>query len=88
MKKFSELKVGDEFFAESKILLADLEKYLAFSGIKNILYEAKNASDKILAASRLLSNFALQKCADENFPRLLANGIDDFANAYMAKFPK
>ena len=47
MKKFSELKVGDEFFAESKISLADLENYLAFSGIKNVLYETNNASDKI-----------------------------------------
>ena len=47
MKKFSELKVGDEFFAEGKISLADLENYLAFSGIKNVLYETNNASDKI-----------------------------------------
>jgi len=46
MKKFSELKVGDEFYAESKISLADLENYLAFSGIKNILYEPNDASDK------------------------------------------
>ena len=46
MKKFSELKVGDEFYAASEISLADLENYLAFSGIKNILYETNDACDK------------------------------------------
>ncbi len=39
MKKFSELKVGDEFFSECKISLPELESYLAFSKIKNVLYE-------------------------------------------------
>ncbi|HIJ97833.1 TPA: hypothetical protein H1009_01970 [archaeon] len=46
------------------------------------LTNKKKAGDKILASARLLANFALQKCADENFPRLLAKGSDDFANAY------
>ena len=39
MKKFSELKVGDEFFSECKITLSELENYLAFSRIKNVIYE-------------------------------------------------
>jgi hypothetical protein len=39
MKKFSELKVGDEFFSECKITLPELESYLAFSKIKNVIYE-------------------------------------------------
>lgn len=39
MKKFSEINVGDEFFAECKISLDDLDKYLSFSEIKNIIYE-------------------------------------------------
>ncbi len=39
MKKFSELKVGDEFFSECKISLPELESYLAFSKIKNVFYE-------------------------------------------------
>ncbi len=41
MKKFSELKVGDEFFSECKISLPELESYLAFAKIKNVLYENK-----------------------------------------------
>jgi len=41
MKKFSELKVGDEFLSECKISSDDLNKYLSFSGIKNVIYEDK-----------------------------------------------
>jgi len=67
MKKFSELKVGDEFFAENKILLADLENYLAFSGIKNILYEASNASDKI---TKMVSGRAILGRMEGEFTKL------------------
>ena len=54
MKKFSELKVGDEFFAEGKISLSELESYLAFSGIKNILYENKEETKKMVSGRALL----------------------------------
>lgn len=67
MKKFSELKVGDEFFAENKIFLADLENYLAFSGIKNIPYEANNASDKI---TKMVSGRAILGRMESEFTKL------------------
>ena len=66
MKKFSELKVGDEFFAESKILLADLENYLSFSGVKNVLYEANNASDK----TKMVSGRAILGRMEGEFTKL------------------
>ncbi len=55
MKKFSELKVGDEFFSECKFSLDDLEKYLEFTKIKNIIYENKNDSkDKLIISGRAI----------------------------------
>jgi hypothetical protein len=54
MKKFSELKVGDEFFSEGKISLQDLENYLFFSGIKNILYKNNDDSRKIVSGRAIL----------------------------------
>ncbi len=54
MKKFSELKVGDEFFSEGKISLQDLENYLAFSGIKNVLYEKKDDTSKKIVSGRAI----------------------------------
>ena len=53
MKNFSELKVGDEFFSEGKISLQDLESYLSFSGIKNVLYK-DNESKKIVSGRAIL----------------------------------
>ena len=67
MKKFSGLKVGDEFFAESKISLADLENYLAFSGIKNVPYETNNASDKI---TKMISGRAILGRVEGEFTKL------------------
>ena len=54
MKKFSDLKVGDEFFAEGKISLPELESYFAFSGIKNILYENKEDTKKMVSGRAIL----------------------------------
>ena len=58
MKKFSELNVGDEFFSECKITLPELESYLAFSKIKNVIYEndenMKNESDKMISGRAIL----------------------------------
>lgn len=54
MKKFSELNVGDEFFSEGKISLQELEKYISFSGIKNILYKNNDDSKKIVSGRAIL----------------------------------
>jgi hypothetical protein len=53
MKSFSELNVGDEFFSEGKISLQELESYLSFSGIKNVLYK-DNESKKIVSGRAIL----------------------------------
>ena len=54
MKRFSELKVGNEFFAEGMISLSELESYLSFSGIKNMLYENKEDSTKKVVSGRAI----------------------------------
>lgn len=54
MKKFSELNVGNEFFSEGKISLQELENYLSFSGIKNILYKNNEDSKKIVSGRAIL----------------------------------
>lgn len=52
MKKFSDLSLGDEFYSETKISLAELENYLNFSGIKNIIYE--NSEAKRMVSGRAI----------------------------------
>jgi hypothetical protein len=52
MKKFSELKVGDEFFSECKISLSELESYLAFSKIKNVIYENMKKETNTMISGR------------------------------------
>ena len=54
MKKFSELNVGDEFFSEGKISLQELENYLSFSGIKNVLYKNNEDPKKIVSGRAIL----------------------------------
>ena len=54
MKRFSELKVGDKFFSEAKISLSDLEEYLRFSGIKNVLYENKKDTERKIVSGRAI----------------------------------
>lgn len=54
MKKFSELKVGDEFFSELKITLPELESYLAFSKIKNTVYENMKKDSNIMISGRAI----------------------------------
>ena len=54
MKKFSELNVGDEFFSERKISLQELENYLSFSGIKNVLYKNNEDPKKIVSGRAIL----------------------------------
>ena len=45
MKKFTQLNVGDEFYSEIKISSLELDSYLTFSGIKNIIYEKIETQD-------------------------------------------
>lgn len=54
MKKFSELNVGDEFFSEGKISLQELENYLSFSRIKNVLYKNNEDPKKIVSGRAIL----------------------------------
>jgi hypothetical protein len=46
--------VGDEFFSEGKISLQELENYLSFSGIKNVLYKNNEESKKIVSGRAIL----------------------------------
>ena len=66
MKKFSELKVGDEFTSECKISLHDLENYLSFSGIKNVIYENKEFSNQ----GKMVSGRAILSKMEGEFTRL------------------
>jgi len=68
MKKFSELKVGDEFFSECKITLAELESYLAFSKIKNIIYENNENMKK--ESSTMISGRAILGRMEGEFTKL------------------
>ena len=54
MKKFSELNVGDEFYSECSISAKELQSYLEFSGIKNVIYDNKQFSgqEKIMVSGR------------------------------------
>lgn len=67
MKKFSEIQIGDEFFSECKITSDDLEKYLSFSGIKNIIYEKKEFAVK---QGKMVSGRAMLARMEGEFTRL------------------
>lgn len=56
MRKFSELKVGDEFHSTCSISDKELDEYLSFSRIKNAFLEdlAKN-NQKIVSGRAILS---------------------------------
>ena len=41
MKKFSELKVGDEFYSTCSISEKELDTYLGFSRIKNVIFDSQ-----------------------------------------------
>jgi len=57
MKKFSELNVGDEFYSECEITPQELDSYLLFSGIKNVIYENKKVPNekKMVSGRAILS---------------------------------
>ncbi|MDE1764877.1 MAG: hypothetical protein KGI27_01245 [Thaumarchaeota archaeon] len=67
MKRFSELKAGDEFFSECTITPDDLEKYISFSGIKNVIYEKEEFSDK---RGKMVSGRAILARIEGEFTRL------------------
>ncbi|HJT10668.1 MAG TPA: hypothetical protein VJ771_07785 [Candidatus Nitrosotalea sp.] len=67
MKKFSEIQTGDEFFSECKITPDDFEKYLSFSGIKNIIYEKKEFADN---QGKMVSGRAILARMEGEFTRL------------------
>jgi hypothetical protein len=56
MKKFSEIKVGDEFFSTCSISEKELEEYLRFSRIKNaFLEDSQNKKHKLISGRAILS---------------------------------
>jgi hypothetical protein len=56
MKKFSEIKVGDEFFSTCSISEKELEEYLKFSRIKNVFLEDRqNEKQKLVSGRAILS---------------------------------
>lgn len=66
MKKFSELNVGDEFYSECEITVPELDSYLLFSGIKNIIYENKESSSQ----KKMVSGRAILSKMEGEFTRL------------------
>ena len=56
MKKFSEIKVGDEFFSTCSISEKELAEYLKFSRIKNaFLEDMQNTKQKLVSGRAILS---------------------------------
>ena len=55
MKKFSELKVGEEFFSTCSISEKELEEYLKFSRVKNILLDDPTMRNKLVSGRAVLS---------------------------------
>jgi hypothetical protein len=56
MKKFSEFKVGDEFFSTCSISEKELEEYLKFSRIKNaFLEDIQKSKQKLISGRAILS---------------------------------
>jgi len=56
MKKFSEIKIGDEFFSTCSISEKELTEYFKFSRVKNaFLEDMQNAKQKIISGRAILS---------------------------------
>ncbi len=54
MKKFSDLKIGEEFFSTSSISEKELDSYLNFSRVKNVLLDNSSNDDKHLVSGRAI----------------------------------
>ena len=56
MKKFSEIKVGDEFFSTCSISEKELAEYLKFSRVKNaFLEDTQKTKQKLVSGRAILS---------------------------------
>lgn len=56
MKKFSEIKIGDEFFSTCSISEKELEEYFKFSRVKNaFLEDMQSTKQKIVSGRAILS---------------------------------
>lgn len=56
MKKFYEIKVGDEFFSTCSISGKELDEYLSFSRVKNaFLEQMKNENERVVSGRAILS---------------------------------
>lgn len=67
MKRFSELKVGDEFFADCTITPSDLYTYLTFSGIRNVIYEKHESTE---SEPKMVSGRAILARMEGEFTKL------------------
>jgi len=55
LKKFSELKVGEEFHSTCSISKKELENYLDFSRVKNVLLDDPNKKNNLVSGRAILS---------------------------------
>jgi hypothetical protein len=55
MKKFSEFKLNDEFHSTCSISEKELENYLNFSRVKNVLLDDPTAKNKLVSGRAILS---------------------------------
>ena len=55
MKKFSELNVGEQFYSTCSISEKELEEYLDFSRVKNILLDEPTKKNKLVSGRAILS---------------------------------
>jgi len=55
MKKFSELKVGEEFYSTCSISKKELEDYLNFSRVKNVLLDDPTKKNNLVSGRAILS---------------------------------
>ncbi|MGQ0792074.1 MAG: hypothetical protein ACT4NJ_07645 [Nitrosopumilaceae archaeon] len=55
MKKFSELKVGEEFYSTCSVSEKELEEYLKFSRVKNVLLDVPDRKNKLVSGRAILS---------------------------------
>ena len=54
MKKFSDLKVGEEFFSTCNISEKELDSYLNFSRVKNVFLDNSSNDGKHLVSGRAI----------------------------------
>lgn len=55
MKKFSEFKVGEEFHSTCSISKKELEEYLNFSRVKNVLLDEPTKKNNLVSGRAILS---------------------------------